>query len=1001
MNTRSFSHIQWAWSLVVILATSVSLALSSLVAGDLFVKPSQAAFPGENGMIAYQVPVENVCSASNPIYLINLDGTGKTSAPVTGFKPVWSPDGTKIAYYLDNYIHVAKADGSDDVALVQGDGSPTWSPDSKKLAFSRDLPGSYRAANIYVIDLETKEETQLTFDALESSGSLISSRDPTWHPDPEEDLIAFKRYESIEGSGYRLQGIWTIKPDGTGASPFVQSKATPPLWEFAQKFDHLDWSPDGDFLAVELITPSGLYDHYQIATVSWPDGTVTILSSTDEEALAPAWSPDGTMIAYISTRGEAYHVWVMDPNGGGVQQVTAERSCEWVSWQALPSKLIVNASEDLGRHDSDPGDGVCDTGYDLPNGDDECTFLAAIEEANARAGKDTITFDIPDGRAYYFSNPEFSELHITDPVVIDGTTQPGSERVKINNAWLDITAGNSEVRGLEITGFQEPAIRLAERGGNVLEGNFIGIESGAIYTKSKKGGILIESDNNRIGSADHDPGVCNRACNLITLSPFEQNETYGILIRGLAATGNVIQGNFIGTDITGMETPEEPECAVQYYGVRIEDGASQNVIGGLAPGEGNVISGNQAAGVLIDGSPLNVVQGNLIGIAANGVEPIIAPPNVRESTGVAILDSVGNEVIGNTIADINQGVSVYGEKSSNNFVRENIIGKILTTAEGATPIGNQYGVLIESDVPGTTVENNTIAYNLYGVRVISGVIDTTIENNSIHDNDFGIWLDRVRETDITANTIHHNQVGVWLQKSTGWEEIDHNRISANSIYDNVGLGLDLDPAGPTLNDMGDADIGPNGLLNYPVLGFAAVTTNGDLHIGATFSTGLGSKSYTIEFFANQACDESGYGEGERFLGALEVKTDLAGYALINTTFSQADVARGEFITATAIDQDGNTSEFSRCEEVLSGTTLSASATKGATTLKTDGTQGFAQGDYILINPGGDNQEDNRVLGFGSLRLATPLKFDHTTGELVVIITKRLYLPLALKQPAPP
>lgn len=54
------------------------------------------------------------------------------------------------------------------------------------------------------------------------------------------------------------------------------------------------------------------------------------------------------------------------------------------------------------------------------------------------------------------------------------------------------------------------------------------------------------------------------------------------------------------------------------------------------------------------------------------------------------------------------------------------------------------------------------------------------------------------------------------------------------------------------------------------------------------------------------------------------------------------------------------------------------------------------GDYILINPGGDNEEGNQVIGFGSLLLVSPLKYNHAAGEGVVIITERLFMPLVVE-----
>lgn len=303
------------------------------------------------------------------------------------------------------------------------------------------------------------------------------------------------------------------------------------------------------------------------------------------------------------------------------------------------------------------------------------------------------------------------------------------------------------------------------------------------------------------------------------------------------------------------------------------------------------------------------------------------------------------------------------------------------------------------------IEGNTIAFNNKGVQVFDVASVCTIDENYIHDNEIGVWIYNTQDSSISRNSIHDNEIGVWMETEAMYNS-SSIRISANSIYENQrwlhsGLGIDLAPEGVNLNDLGDADVGPNGLLNFPVLGFAAVTADGDLRIVGSFDTGLGSKPYTIEFFANQVCDESGYGEGERFLGSSEVSTDFAGHATINTTFTQAAVPAGQFITATAIDKDGNTSEFSRCVEVLSGTILNADTAKGAATLETASTQGFAAGDFIRVNPGGENEEDNRIMGLGSIHLTTPLQFDHLTGEWVVNITRRLYLPMVMQKPATP
>ena len=135
-----------------------------------------------------------------------------------------------------------------------------------------------------------------------------------------------------------------------------------------------------------------------------------------------------------------------------------------------------------------------------------------------------------------------------------------------------------------------------------------------------------------------------------------------------------------------------------------------------------------------------------------------------------------------------------------------------------------------------------------------------------------------------------------------------NAISCNGIYGNSGLGIDLRDDGVTPNDIGDGDGGPNLRQNFPVLtqartnGVGSITIDGSLNSSAI-------TTFRVEFFASVTGDPTGYGEGERYLGYVDVTTNGSG----NATFSQplsAVVAVGEVVTSTATDPLGNTSEFS-------------------------------------------------------------------------------------------
>ena len=101
-----------------------------------------------------------------------------------------------------------------------------------------------------------------------------------------------------------------------------------------------------------------------------------------------------------------------------------------------------------------------------------------------------------------------------------------------------------------------------------------------------------------------------------------------------------------------------------------------------------------------------------------------------------------------------------------------------------------------------------------------------------------------------------------------------NAIRRNSIFGNGGLGIDLNANGVTLNDLGDEDVGANGLQNYPVLTGAVSTTKVvSIHLNSK-----ASKTYAIEFFSSHTCDPSSHGEGQTYIGTYSVTTNLSGNA---------------------------------------------------------------------------------------------------------------------------
>jgi hypothetical protein len=237
------------------------------------------------------------------------------------------------------------------------------------------------------------------------------------------------------------------------------------------------------------------------------------------------------------------------------------------------------------------------------------------------AGFDTIKFNIAGAPGTVHTIQPMSVLPpITEPVFINGYSQPGASANTLadgDNAFLAIeldginaglepgltlAAGNSTVQGLIINRFGTDGIDVIGGSGNVIRGNFIGTDqTGQIDRGNGVIGIGLFTSNNTVG------GTARTARNLIS-----GNKVEGIEILNPNATGNLIQGNLIGTDDTGTKA-----LGNGGPGVRLFSGM-YNTIGGTAPGAGNRIAFNTGAGVLIvsnEGSR-NAVLGNAI--FANG-----------------------------------------------------------------------------------------------------------------------------------------------------------------------------------------------------------------------------------------------------------------------------------------------------------------------------------------------------------------------------------------------
>jgi CSLREA domain-containing protein len=470
---------------------------------------------------------------------------------------------------------------------------------------------------------------------------------------------------------------------------------------------------------------------------------------------------------------------------------------------ALAATITVTSTADTAAND-----GVCTLREAIIAANTNTASGAAAGECAAgAAGLDTIVFNIP-GSGVQTIAPASALPLISEAVFINGYSQPGS-------------SANT----------------------NPLSGGINAV-------------LLIElNENGPIGSL-----TINAAGTTLR----------GLVINGGApidkitvnASNVTIAGNFIGTNAAGT-APWPGEAGI--YAIRQLSG-NNNVIGGSAPADRNLLSGDPDGEIIVENGDNTQILGNYIGTDVTGTLPLNTGSGSQ--WGVRILGGVPfvttNTTISGNLISGNAGGGAFITSPGGGFVQGNLIG---TQRDGVSPLGNGNFGGLDLGSTGFTVggtglgQGNTIAFNTgWGV-------------------------------DVRLN-------------------VSGNAILGNSIYSNGQLGISLLGISPfpLANDACDADTIPgNSGQNYPVITSAPIAA-GSVTISGTLNS-VASTTYRVEFFSSAAGDASGNGEGQTFLGFVNVTTD----ALCSASFVSPALAipPGQtFITATATDPSNNTSEFS-------------------------------------------------------------------------------------------
>lgn len=437
----------------------------------------------------------------------------------------------------------------------------------------------------------------------------------------------------------------------------------------------------------------------------------------------------------------------------------------------------------------------------------------AITDANSAMGPDNIYFNIPTTDPNYNSTTGvWTIVPSTDlPMILGGftnidattqTTNQGNTNTTgpeialfggniLNYAFRIVTPSNT-VKGFIIGGF-DYAIQIygTQTGGTQIRENYIGAD----YT-----GNTAFANNNGFGISGSASGIT-----------IHNNVISGNILFGIAsstASNITITGNYIGTNYGGTAPLSNPTGILM-------DNTSGCIIGGSSSANTNIISGNTDAGILINGtlSFLTTITGNYIGTNINGTDSIpngngIILSSCRDITIGGNTTSMRNIISGNTAA----AVVMNGTGTNNNVVIGNYIG---TDVTGTLPLSNHYGVIIKADsdknrVGGSTAgERNVISANWEIGVYIEASDSNVVSGNYIGPDYTGTIKMAYGDSLIQANGVEINTVSKY-NIIGGDTPGERNIISGNRVYGAIYYGQ------VSLNNIAGNYIGTDMSGNYPL-----------------------------------------------------------------------------------------------------------------------------------------------------------------------------------------
>lgn len=477
-------------------------------------------------------------------------------------------------------------------------------------------------------------------------------------------------------------------------------------------------------------------------------------------------------------------------------------------------------------------------------------LIEAGASGNIIGGTNALQRNVISGNAQY--GIFITDSNTTGNVVLGnyiGTDPTGSNAIPngasgifIGNSASGNIIGSANPAGRNvISGNSQYGIWISNTVNNVIEGNYLGLNaSGETALANQLSGIgLFGGSQNLIG------GTVAGAGNVLS-----GNLEYGIDIANAVTTGNWIEGNLIGLDAAGTNGIGN---GTGYGGILLDAGATSNIIGGTVSGARNVISGNDTAEIFFVAATGNIIEGNYLGPDITGTN---AAPNSANSTGIYM---------------------PYGTPANN------VIGGA-TSSAGNVISGNYYGAyLASSSTTSNWFEGNNFGADATGARALPNYVGLIIFGGATN-NVIGL---KPNGAGLGNQIAFNNWDGVWVSDPT----TAGISIRGNSMFANYNLGIDV---------FNSANNSPTAPVITNAFGYIYTTV-----IAGTLSS-QPSRNYLIDFYRTPSI---GTGQGQFYLGTATVTTSGTGKATFANTNTAANYS-GQYITATATDPIGDTSDFS-------------------------------------------------------------------------------------------